>query len=330
MAAKAERAYVSVMKAVRIHTFGGPEVLRLEDLPIPAPAPDEVLIKVEAAGVNPVDYKIRSGEFKPIGLQTPLTLGRDVSGVVEQTGARVEHLSAGDQVYALLDRDHGSYAEYVLARAADVVRKPDRLDHLHAAAVPLASMTAWQGLFDHGRLQPGERVLIHGASGGVGHFAVQFAKDRGAYVIATARGEDADLLRTWGADEVIDYRAEKFDERVRDVDLVLDLVAGETQQRSWRCLRPGGRLVSTLQPPSEAEAVRHHAKGEAFMVEPNGGQLEAIGRLIDAGKVSVFVQQTFPLPDVRQAHDYLENEHVRGKVVLAVPAAGETADEVND
>jgi NADPH:quinone reductase-like Zn-dependent oxidoreductase len=306
------------MKAVRIHSFGGSDVLKIEELPIPAPGPGEVLIRVEAAGVNPVDYKIRSGEFKPVGLQTPLTLGRDVSGVVQQTGSGVQHLDAGDAVYAMLDRDHGSYAEYVIARAEDVAAKPARLDYLQAAAVPLAGITAWQGLFDHGHLQPGERVLIHGAAGGVGHFAVQFAKDRGAHVIATGRAEDAEQLRKWGADEVIDYQKDKFEERAREIDLVLDLVAGETQQRSWSCLRPGGRIVSTLQPPSQAEAVRHHATGEAFMAEPNGAELSSIGEMIDTGKVSVFVQETFPLAEVRQAHDYLENEHVRGKVVLSV------------
>jgi NADPH:quinone reductase-like Zn-dependent oxidoreductase len=308
-----------------MYSFGGPDVLRIEDLPIPAPGPGEVLIRVEAASVNPVDYKIRSGEFKPTGLQVPLTLGRDMSGVVEQTGRDVPDLNSGDPVYALLDRDHGSYAEYVIAKADQVVKKPAKLDYLHAAAVPLAAMTAWQGLFDHGRLQPGERVLIHGASGGVGHFAVQFAKDRGAHVIATGKAEDAELLKKWGADEVIDYTRERFEDRAQNIDLVLDLVAGETQKRSWKCLRPGGRLISTLQPPSQAEATRHHASGEAFMVEPNGGELARIGQLIDDGKVSVFIQQTYPLEEIRRAHEHMEREHVRGKVVLAVGPA-ESAD----
>lgn len=313
------------MKAVRIYSFGGPEVLRFEDLPIPAPEPGEVLIRVEAAGVNPIDYKIRSGEFKRPDLKPPLALGRDLAGVVEQTGRDVPHLKSGDPVYALLDGDHGSYAEYVIAKAKDVVRKPAKLDYLHAAAVPLAAMTAWQGLFDHGQLQAGERVLIHGAAGGVGHFAVQFAKDRGAYVIATARAEDRDLLQKWGADEVIDYKSERFDERIRDIDLVLDLVAGETQERSWRCLRPGGRMISTLHPPSPLEASRHHAKGDWFMAEANGNELAQIGRLIDDGKVTVFVQRAFPMADVGRAHDHLEHEHVRGKVVLAV-GRGQTSD----
>jgi NADPH:quinone reductase-like Zn-dependent oxidoreductase len=313
------------MKAVRIHSFGGPDVLSVEDVPKPKPGAHEVLIRVEAAGVNPVDFKIRSGEFKPVGLQLPMTLGRDVSGTVEATGRDVRGLKAGDEVIALLERTEGAYAEYVVAKDTVVAAKPARLDHLHAAAVPLAAMTAWQGLFDHGKLKTGERVLIHGAAGGVGHFAVQFAKDRGAYVIATGRAEDQDLLRKWGADEVIDYKREAFEQRARDIDLVLDLVAGETQQRSWSVLKDGGRIVSTLQPPSKAEAARHHAHGEVFMVEPNGDELARIGRMIDEGRVSVFLQQTFPLSDVRRAHDHLEHEHVRGKVALAV-GAGQHAD----
>lgn len=290
----------------------------MEDLPKPEPAAGEVLVKVEAASVNPVDYKIRSGEFKPVGLHIPLTLGRDVSGVVEQVGEGVSDVQVGDEVYALLDRDHGGYAEYAIATRGGLAAKPRSIDHLHAAAVPLAATTAWQGLFDHGKLQAGERVLIHGAAGGVGHFAVQFAKDRGAYVMATARIDNHDLLLKLGADEVIDYRTERFEDRARDIDLVLDLVAGDAQARSWNVLREGGRLVSTLQPPSHDEAERHHATGEVFMAEPNGGELAEIAQLIDEGKVSVFVQRTLPLAEVRAAHEQLEHEHVRGKLVLEV------------
>lgn len=306
------------MKAVRIHSFGGPDMLTFDDVPKPRPGAHEVLIRVEAAGVNPLDYKIRSGDFKPIGLQLPLTLGRDVSGVVEEVGRDVFGQYVGEEVFALLDRAQGAYAEYVVAKYDSVVSKPATLDHVHAAAVPLAASTAWQGLFDHGKLKSGERVLIHGAAGGVGHFAVQFAKDRGAYVIATGRAEDRDLLRKWGADDVIDYKSEPFEERARDIDLVFDLVAGETQERSWSVLKNGGRIVSTLQPPSQTEAMRHHARAEAFMVEPNRDELAQIGRMIDDGRVSVFIQQTFPITEASRAHAHMEREHVRGKVVLAV------------
>jgi NADPH:quinone reductase-like Zn-dependent oxidoreductase len=318
MVANASSRYFWPMKAVRIHSFGGPDVLKLEDVPKPKPGPHEVLLRVEAAGVNPVDYKIRSGDFKPDGLQFPLTLGRDVSGIVEEIGRDVFGQKIGDEVYTLLDPEHGAYAEYVVTNYQSIVPKPATLDHVHAAAVPLAATTAWQGLFDHGKLKAGERVLIHGAAGGVGHFAVQFAKDCGAYVITTARAEDRDLLRKWGADEIIDYQHEKFENRARDIDLVFDLVAGETQQRSWNVLRDGGRIISTLQPPSHMEAALHHAKGEAFMFESNRDELAKISRMIDDGRVSVFVQQAFPITEARRAHDYMEHEHVRGKVVLAV------------
>jgi NADPH:quinone reductase-like Zn-dependent oxidoreductase len=306
------------MKAVRIHSFGSPDVLSIEDVPIPTPGADEVLIKVQAASVNPIDTKIRSGDFKPGGMQTPLTLGRDVSGVVEDMGREVRGLKVGDEVYALLDINHGGYAEYAVAKTEGVAVKPTSIDHIHAAAVPLAATTAWQGLFDHGKLEAGERVLIHGAAGGVGHFAVQFAKDRGAYVIATALAEDAEMLRKLGADEVIDYKTQRFEDIARDIDLVFDLVAGDTQQRSWKVLKEGGRMISTVQPPSHSEAARHHAKGELFMTEADGSELTQIGRLIDNGKVSVLIQESLPLADVRRAHDHLEHQHVRGKVVLSV------------
>jgi NADPH:quinone reductase-like Zn-dependent oxidoreductase len=255
-----------------------------------------------------------------MGLRVPVTLGRDVSGVVESVGRDVRGLKTGDEVYALLDQDHGGYAEYTVTNSDGVAPKPRSMDHIHAAAVPLAATTAWQGLFDHGHLNAGERVLIHGGAGGVGHFAVQFAKDRGAHVIVTARIEDGDLLRRLGADEIIDYQRERFEDCVHDIDLVFDLVGGETQRRSWKVLRHGGRMVSTLQPPSQEEAARHDAHAEAFMAKPDRGELSEIARMIDDGKVCVFIQHTLPLEEVRRAHDHLEHEHARGKVVLAIGA----------
>jgi NADPH:quinone reductase-like Zn-dependent oxidoreductase len=308
------------MKAVRLHSFGGSEVLTIEDVDRPEPGSDEVLIRVRAASINPVDYKMRSGAYRRAELHPPLTLGRDVAGVVERIGPAVRHVRAGDEVYAMLGAHSGGYAEYAVARAGEVAPKPATLDYPHAAAVPLAALTAWQGLFDHGRLQRGERVLIHGAAGGVGHFAVQFARHRGAHVIATARAEDAALLRELGADEVIDYRSEDFTTRVRDIDLVLDLVAGETQQRSWSVLKDGGRIISTLQPPSADEAASHHAHAANYLAKPNHEQLAEIARLIDHGRVTVVLDRTLPLADARAAHDHLEHDHVRGKVVLTVGA----------
>jgi NADPH:quinone reductase-like Zn-dependent oxidoreductase len=306
------------MKAIRIHHFGASDVLTEEQTPRPEAGDGEVLIKVHAAGVNPVDYKIRSGEFKKEKIELPTTLGRDVSGVVAGVGRGVAGFRPGDEVYAFLASHGGGYAEYAVAREDEVARKPVSIDHVHAAAVPLAATTAWQALFDHGRLQPGERVLIHGAAGGVGHYAVQLAKAHGAVVIASARAEDAAMLRDLGADQVIDYRSERFEDRTGDIDLVLDLVAGRTQERSWEVLKEGGRLVSTLTQPSARKAARHHAEGTAFKVRPNAGQLRRIAELIDAGKVDVVVEKNLPLAEARRAHDALEHEHIHGKVVLSV------------
>jgi NADPH:quinone reductase-like Zn-dependent oxidoreductase len=292
--------------------------MQIENVEEPRPEKGEVLIRVAAASVNPVDFKMRSGAFRIPGSQMPMTLGRDVSGIVESVGRGVTGINVGDEVFALLDRDHGGYAEFVSARADQISIKPTSIDHTHAAAVPLAAITAWQGLFDHGQLKRDERVLILGAAGGVGHFAVQFAKNEGAHVIAVARQEDARLLRDLGADEVIDYENDRFEDRVNEVDLILDLVGGETQKRSWKTIKKGGRMVSTLQPPSKIEASKAAAKGENFMAEPNRKELEEIRRMIDDGEVQVIVQETMPLDEVRHAHEVLENEHVRGKLVLEV------------
>ena len=210
------------------------------------------------------------------------------------------------------------YSELLLLNRAEAVPKPQSLDHEHAAAVPLAAMTAWQGLFDHGQLQPGQRVLIHGGAGGVGHLAVQFAKAKGAHVLTTVSGQDLDLVRGLGADQAIDYKAQRFEEVARDIDLVLDLIAGETQRRSWPVLKPGGALISTLQRPDDATAQQHRVRATNYMAHPDAEQLAEVGRLIDQGKVRVHVDRVFPLAEVQQAQRHLENEHVRGKVVLRV------------
>jgi NADPH:quinone reductase-like Zn-dependent oxidoreductase len=305
------------MKAVRIHQFGGPEVLRIEAQPRPEALPGEVLVRVEAASVNPVDYKMRNGGYVPKSA-LPLTLGRDVAGVVEATASEGGRFKVGDAVYAMLARDRGGYVEFVAVKAADCARKPAKLDFIQAAAVPLAALTAWQGLFDYGHLAAGQRVLIHGASGGVGHFAVQFAKARGATVFATCSGEDVDFVRGLGADEVIDYRAERFEDRARDIDLVYDLVAGETQDRSWAVLKDGGAMVSTLKEPDGAKAGAKHAHAAHYMAQPNGAQLAEIAKLIDDGKVVPTIAAVFPLEEAAQAEKQLEDEHVRGKIVLDV------------
>lgn len=308
---------MTTMKAVRIRSFGGPEVLELTDIEKPTPTDDEVLIRVRAASVNPVDYKIRSGSYPVVKQdQLPKVLGRDVAGEIERCGRAVRDFKEGDTVYAMLDGGPGGYAEYVTVRADLVAPKPGQLDYRAAAAVPLAGLTAWQGLFDHGHLLAGQRVLIHGGGGGVGHLAVQFAKARGATVATTVAAEDVEFVRHLGADEVIDYEDGRFEEKVHDVDLVLDLIAGDTQERSWAVLKDGGSMISSLAKPSEAKAREHHARAANFVAQPDRGELIEIGRLIDSGRVHPHVSAVFELRDAAEAQTQLERRHAQGKVVL--------------
>ncbi|WP_207791988.1 NADP-dependent oxidoreductase [Siccirubricoccus phaeus] len=313
---------MQTMKAIRIHAFGGPEVLVPEELPIPQAQDDEVVIRVLAASVNPVDYKTRAGRYpavKPADL--PVVLGRDVCGVIESCGTRAHNaLRQGDPIHALLGRDRGGYAEYVVVKATEGTAPPRNLDPIQAAALPLAGLTAWQGLFDQGGLRQGQRVLIHGGAGGVGHFAVQFAKACGAYVATTVSGKDLDFVRGFGADQAIDYKEERFEAAVRDMDLVFDLIAGETQDRSWAVLKPGGILVSTLGPPDAAKARQHGMRGAGYMAQPNAAQLREIDGLVEAGKVRPAVERVFPLAEVAEAHRFLETSHPHGKTVLRVAA----------
>ncbi|HEX5459521.1 MAG TPA: NADP-dependent oxidoreductase [Steroidobacteraceae bacterium] len=308
---------MTTMKAMRIRSFGGPEVLELAEVEKPQPRDDEVLIRVRAASVNPVDYKIRSGTYPVVKQdQLPKVLGRDVAGEIESRGREVRNFEEGDTVYAMLDGGPGGYAEYVTVRADLVAPKPGQLDYRAAAAVPLAGLTAWQGLFDHGHLQPGQRVLIHGGAGGVGHLAVQFAKARGATVITTVGTQDVEFVKHLGADQVVDYTRERFEDEVRDVDLVLDLIAGETQERSWAILKDGGTMISSLARPSEAKAREHHAHAQNFVAHPDRDELIEIGRLIDEGRVHPHVSAVFELEEAAQAQAQLEQRHAQGKVVL--------------
>jgi len=304
------------MKAVRIHRFGGPEVLQLDEIDKPAPVGDKLLIRVVAASVNPVDYKIRKGGYPMVkDSDLPATLGRDVAGVIQTAGGGFE---AGDEVYAQLDWADGAYAEYALCAPVGMAPKPASLDMTTAAGVPLAATTAWQALFDHGGLKAGQRVLIHGGSGGVGGFGVQFAKAKGAYVIATASGDGVRMARDYGADEVVDYKTQRFEDVAKDLDLVFDLIGGETQDRSFDLLKRGGALISIVQAPDKDRLAKAGLKGERCIVKPNGGQLRQIGALIDAGKVKVVIAKTYPLAQAADAHRFLEDKHPLGKVVLTV------------
>lgn len=317
------------MKAALIHSFGPPEVLQIEDIATPAPRADEVLIKVIAASVNPIDYKIRAGQYPGVTReQLPIVLGRDVAGTVAQCGAAVQKFKVGDPVYALLDRDHGGYAEYTIVKERDLTSKPHRLDYTEAAAVPLAALTAWQGLFDHGGLKAGQHVLVHGGAGGVGHFAIQLAKAKGATVATTVAKSDIDFVRDLGADHVIDYAAEHFEDTLQgQIDLVFDLVDGETQERSWAVLKPGGTLVSTLKQPPTDKARSHGARGEHYMAQTNAAELQQITELIDDGLVKPHVQAVFAFSDVQAAHRRLERKHVQGKIVIEIDASAAAATE---
>jgi NADPH:quinone reductase-like Zn-dependent oxidoreductase len=309
------------MHAVRIHSFGEADVLKVEEIPIPDAKDNEIVVRVMAASVNPVDYKIRAGRIPAVRKeQLPKVLGRDVSGVVERVGARVRRFRKGDAVYAMLGRDIGGYAEYTLVTEDEAAKKPLQLDFVQAAAVPLAALTAWQGLFDQGRLVSGQRVLIHGGAGGVGHFAVQFARAKGAWVAATVKTSDLALARNLGADQPIDYTTASFEDEVRDIDLVFDLIGGDTQTRSFAVLKDGGTLISTLQQPDAAALARRHARGAHYMAKPNARQLEGIAELIDAGKVKVIVDAIYPLEEAARAHRHMERDHIAGKVVLQVAA----------
>lgn len=316
---------MATMKAVRIHSYGGPEALAYEDAPRPAAGEGELLVRVHAAGVNPLDWKVRVGLVRDwLPHRLPLIPGWDLSGTVEAAGPGVSGFAEGDEVFALMDfmRD-GAYAEYAVVRAAHAAHKPASLDHAAAAAVPLAALTAWQALFDIGRLSHGQTVLIHGAAGGVGHFAVQLAAWRGARVIGTASAANEEFLRGLGAAEVIDYRERRFEDETGEVDLVLDTIGGETQERSWGGLKKGGMLVGTLGIDSPRAAERHGAQGKGVLVRPDASELAQIAFLIDAEEVAPSVARVFPLPEAAQAHEMSAGGHVRGKLVLRVrPESG--------
>lgn len=304
------------MKAVRIHHFGGPEVLQQDDIARPEASGGKLLIRVAAASVNPVDYKIRKGGYPLVtDKDLPVTLGRDVAGVVETAGGS---FAAGDEVYAHLDWADGGYAEFALCAPVGVAAKPSSLNMVEAAAVPLAATTAWQGLFDQGGLKAGERVLIHGASGGVGAFAVQFARIAGAEVVATASADQIERVRALGAAQVIDHKAQRFEDEVRDVDLVFDLIGKETQARSFQTLKRGGRLISTVQEPDAVKAEAAGVTAKRYMATPNAGQLANVARLIDSGQVQVTVAKVFELDETTDAHRCLEADHPHGKIVLRI------------
>jgi NADPH:quinone reductase-like Zn-dependent oxidoreductase len=304
------------MKAMHVHGYGDPDVLSLEDAPLPSPGQGEVLVRVCAAGVNPVDWKLRAGYFSDYALPAmPFIPGRDVSGVVEAVGPGVTRFARGDAVFGNAD---GAYAQYAVAKEAGLARKPLTVDHVHAAAIPLAALTAWQALFEVAGLREGQRLLVHGAAGGVGSFAVQLAKWKGARVAGTASSRNQLFLIALGVDDPIDHVKQRFEDVVGIVDVVLDTVGGDVQQRSWNVLRKGGMLVSVVAPPSTEEAQRRDATAAIFTSHPDARQLARIAELIDFGYVRPVVDTVLPLSQAKRAQEMCEAGHVRGKIVLSV------------
>ena len=309
-----------MMKAVVIHAFGGPEVLKVEDVPRPEPKEDEVLIRVIAASVNPVDAAIRQGYLaRIIGDKLPLIPGMDAAGVVEKTGAKMSKFEAGDPVYAFFTlASEGGYAEFVLAKENEVAPKPKALPYEQAAAVPAAGSTAWKALVETANLSAGQTVLIHGGSGGVGHFAIQIAKARGARVIATASTANQDFLKQMGADVAIDYTKSKFEDIAKDVDVVLDAVGEDTLKRSYGVVKKGGIIVSIVDDPDKAALDARGIRGISIRTDPKASVLEELTRLIDTKKVTPVVSQVLPLSEVVKAHEQIATRHTRGKIVLRI------------
>jgi len=308
------------MKAVRMHTRAGPEALVYEDAPTPEIGPGEVLVRVRAAGVTPTEFTWNSTfttEDKKSRL--PIIPAFEVAGTVGRVGSQASNLAVGDAVYGLLDFwRNGAAAEYVAARASDLAPKPNSLSFTYAAAVPLSGLTAWQSLFDYANLMEGETVLVHGAGGGVGTFAVQLAHWRGAHVFATCSKEKADLATSLGADRVIDYSSVRFQDELHGLDVVLDTVGGEVLENSWGVLRPGGSLVTIVGDAPEDTASKYGVRGFSILVKPNRKELVEIAGLIDTGELRPVVDAVFPLSHAREAYERGLRGHNRGKLVLKV------------
>lgn len=309
------------MRQITQHTFGGPEVLEIEEVDPPVPLPTEVLVSVRAIGLNPVEAAVRAGYFPVIG-QPPFVLGWDLSGVVTEVVPGVNRFQVGDEVYGmpLFPRAASTYAEVVAAPSRQLARKPRTVDHAHAAALPLVGLTGYQMLVDIADVQPGQRVLVHAAGGGVGHIAVQIAKDLGAYVIGTASVGKIDFVRGLGADEVIDYKDVDFTGAVRDVDVVLELVGGGYADRSLQVLRDDGLLITAVERTDAELAARTRAAGRRFAgvtVEPDGRTLEHLAGLVDAGRLEIHVEHAIPFEEVVRAHALLESG-LKGKAVLTL------------
>jgi len=310
----------ATMKAVVVNEYGGPEVLKYQDAPRPEPKEDEILVHVMAAAVNPVDTYVRQGMFAKRGLDNrPVIIGYDISGVVEKTGAKITKFKQGDAVYCYLSvMRGGGYAEFAIAKEFETALKPKNINFEEAAAVPLAATTAWQALIDTAKVDKGQTVLIHGGSGGVGSFAIQIAKARGAKVIATASTAHQPLLKQLGVDQAIDYTTTKFEDVVKDVDVVLNCVRADALGRSYGVVKKSGVIVSITDEPDQTECAKHGIRGSRLGAHPDATVLEELTKLIEAGKMKPIVSQTFPLAETVKAHEQIETHHTLGKIVLKV------------
>jgi len=305
------------MKAVRIHEFGGPDRVQIEDVPTPKVTRGKALVRIRAAGVNPADWSIREHLYNPKGAdRVPMTLGQDFAGVIEKLGADSRtSLREGDEVFGEV---FGSFAEYALVPVKDLVKKPESLDFRIAASLPMPALTAWQAIIDTAGARPGMRFLIHGASGGVGSFAAQFALWKGAQVAATASEPSLDYLRSIGVDPIIDYKRERFEEKVRDVDVVLDPLGGDTQARSWGVLKRGGMLITLLGEIDEAAAKQAGVRAVDFGMEYDVEDLEEIAALVQSGTIQPHISKVLPLDQAREAMDLNQQGKSHGKIVLEI------------
>lgn len=317
------------MKAIVIHEYGGPGVLKYENASRPEPKEDEILIRVMAASVNPVDVAIRSGKYaKYFHTKLPLILGMDAAGIVEKIGAGITKFKTGDPVYAFFTlANEGGYAQFVIAKENEVSAKPKSLTYEEAAAVPAVGSTAWQALIETAKLTPGQTLLIHGGSGGVGHCAIQIAKAKGARVIATASTANQEFLKKVGADQAIDYTTTKFENVVKDVDVVLDAVGGDTLTRSYGVVKKGGIIVTIAGEPDEAALKERGIRGASISAVPKASVLEELTKLIEAKKLTPVVSKTFRLSEVATAQEAIATGHTRGKIILKVADESKPAND---
>lgn len=306
------------MRAVQINQYGAADLLKVEDIPMPSLQNNDVLVAVHYSGVNPIDIKIRSGAMqKGLPKQFPFTLGWELAGIVEKVGPSVTKFNQGDAVYSMPNfQQGGSYAEYIAINENEVALKPQTISFEQAAAIPMVAGAAYTSIFKFGKIKAAQKILIHGAGGAVGYFAVQMAKAAGAYVIGTAAGDGIALLRSLGADEIIDYTTTDFSTAVKDVDIVLDLVGGETQMKSFGIIKKDGLLLSTVMPPSNEKAAAAGINVAFVFTAPDENMLQEIAAMIDNGKLKITTPSILPLAAAKKVHEMIENRTAKGKVVL--------------